>query len=301
MATQHGDGTEPDDGLRQVLRQMARDTDEDPPARGLDALLAAAAARRPTPRPSAWARARAYVASALAQPAVMAAAGLVVVAAVGGVIYTRGGARVAEPTTGSAAVGGAVATSEEARTRTLDEGAPAGALAGAAPAPVVPAVETAVAPTDPAPEASATKRRAPQQAPARPARGQLDDAFAGDGAGPSGYGRSGTGDETKLARGGQAGAAAGARAVTSNDKAKLDEPSAPPPPPPPPPSEQENDRAERAEAPPTVAAQIKAARAAAARGDCATARRLAAEVERRDRAMYTRELAKDATLARCAP
>ena len=158
-ATPADDTTDELAGLRRVralMRDYAEATDEEPPARGLDALLAAAAAHAPRPAvaapgvdpaPGAWARLRAWLGAVpgqlVAHPAWASAAALTLVAGVAGTLMLRGATpsavRTAAPTE-QPAVGSAVA--------------PGSTLApGAISTEGVPALPPAEPAADPAPAA----------------------------------------------------------------------------------------------------------------------------------------------------
>lgn len=294
-------------GMRALLREMRDATDQEPSPGGLDALMAAARAQVQPParavvasasvvttRPGPLARLSGWLGALARQPAFAAAAMLVVVASVGGVLYLRGGGKVAGqeaaaparrsegpsevPSAAPSAANGASlgaatgargSASAEAHAATAAEpardlvapSAPAGLTQPPAPAPPVrPAARppTEIA-SDKAAPTQAREGRAAPKPDATHAAEPIDAPTFGDAlaaAGPS----KGTG---------AGGASAGAS---------------------------EEDVAVRSEKPREQADPHAALRAAAARGDCATVRTLAAKLAGAER---DRLIATDADVRRC--
>jgi hypothetical protein len=97
--------------VRGAIADYARATEVEPPARGVDELLAAAR-QRAVARPAAvapeaigfWARLRAWLAPIAAHPALASAAMVVLVAGVAGVLYVKGKTKVSESQVGAPAV-----------------------------------------------------------------------------------------------------------------------------------------------------------------------------------------------------
>lgn len=296
-------------GMRDMFRQMREATDEEPPAAGLEALLAAARAQTPgraavaaqsavMARPGLLARASAWIGALARQPAFAGAAMLVVVASVGGVLYSRGGPKVAgqsaAPAVADRAAGafdGATAGSGAASRADLRlETAVAGSAAPAArpdPAPAPPTVPPALAAsTDPA----ASKKAAPapiKDAPPTSTTSTTGTTVAGVGK---------TGDFVEIAQGdatvGPESTAGGGpmRSPSTTDK--------------PAPSDDDAEEgrdihrevADGATTPSSAAHNLAAVRAAAARGDCASARKLAQQVAA---AELERLIESDADVRRC--
>jgi hypothetical protein len=88
--------------MRGVFADYARATEIEPPSRGMDELLAAARSRTPARAavapevPGFWARVRAWLQPIAAHPAMASAAMVIVVAVIGGVLYVKGKANVAD-------------------------------------------------------------------------------------------------------------------------------------------------------------------------------------------------------------
>jgi hypothetical protein len=296
--------------LRAAWRAMP---DEDPPERGLAELMAAARAKaEELARPPWWRRALAQ----LRRPPVLALASVMVL---------LGGALV---------VGHRRDEVQSRATAPQDEPAPGAsptpaappaptAAAAATPAPSTPTTATAV-PT-PAPTPAPAKDRERPQVPAHhafplrahppnhPPREAMPPPAALGGAAPTGAparprdedtGGAGRGPAPRSPAAGKADEAPAADLDDGHQPAErgaseADVPAAPPPAPTaapaPPPA------AAPAPAPATngtAASLATQCRAAAARGDCATARSLAARIQRDDPAGYA-QLQRDATVAAC--
>lgn len=261
MTARGGDGDELDDtpdfgSMRAMFRDMAAATDEEPAAGGLDALMAAARARVAPPAPGPMARFATWFTALARQPAFAAAATLVVVASVGGLLYVRGG-RMPERSAAPASVATGAAASGSAAMPAADAPAPV-----APPPPVAPAAAEVPAATVATP---IEQRRADAKPAARAASGATATVTDADMARLL--------DETReenepdfspkdSAGGGEASAATADEAVTVTVDKPKESSRAPTEPP----------ATESAK----PAARAAAVRAAAERGDCATARTLAA-------------------------
>lgn len=274
MTAPPGDDDELDDpaafgSMRAMFRDMAAATDEEPSSRGLDALMAAARAQVAPPAPGPMARFAAWFSALARQPAFGAAVTLVAVASVGGILAMRGGAppeRSAAPATEAV-----VARAEGAATVAPAPTGGAGRGGGAAPVVLSPAppVES---PPAPAP-AKVDGRVAPTMKP----------AASSSKAGPAPVAEAKKLDEDRSPE--PAMAADVATTVTEDFDAVGDSTMA----------GAGGGGASRGDAPTAPAAPITrsttaapaergaAVRAAAERGDCATARRLASSLSSAER------------------
>jgi hypothetical protein len=292
-------GHDPDDadlqlgGMRALFREMRDATDEEPAPGGLDALMAAARAQVQAParvaasasvvttRPGLLARMNAWLGALARQPAFAGAAMLVVVASVGGVLYLRGGAKVAgqeaAPTRRTEALPAASPPPTgglERATATLEQEAPPGAPA---------ATTNAAGDTLPAASPVSPAARPATRSPARPpAKIASDDAVVLDPALAAPVTERAPADAPAF---GEAVAAAGPRKAVSGTGVGGASAGA-----------ADGDVLVRTEKPRAPGEPAAAVRAAAARGDCATARKLAAPLSASVRDAL---IANDASVRRC--
>ncbi|HPH65257.1 MAG TPA: hypothetical protein PLF40_05915 [Kofleriaceae bacterium] len=231
--------------LRSVFAEMRESLAEEPPARGMEALLAAAAANvaKPAPRqaavvepePGFFAKMRVGWMRLFAHPGMMAAAGLVVVVGVAGTIYFKtgavdGGASDNETRSASTlAIEGRSAAQPEPATVNTDRQRAGATDSGSASAP---ALATDQPVKDKLAEAStknkvvqATKPDLKSAKPSGKPASKISD-------------RSGLGYQTGTGAGGEAVAedAVEAEEEATPEAPAAQQPSPPPPPPPPPPA-----------------------------------------------------------------
>lgn len=337
-----GDDDEVDDASLTAMRSVWLSMrDEDPPAAGMTALLAAARAQAETmQRPSWWQR----VLATLRRPPALAFATVVVLV---------GGAVLVGQRTKDAALEAPVATAPQPPATSRSEGgASAGAGDGDAPASGAPAATTA-APSEAAPGGTALQDGARAQEPTStpvPARAEREPRAkerrrAATGAPPPAptttvttNGFDATAPKLEASR---ASGAGGAPRPSATRGSTMTPPATPRPSPPPPadapaprtdaPAPRADAPAPRADAPaprtdapapradaeettgagpvlggptgapraPSLEQLARQAATAAARGDCAAVRVIAARIKREDARFYAAKIATDAAIAKC--
>ena len=279
--------------MRGAFREYARATDEEPPSRGLDELMAAARARvasRPAVEPvrvSLWARLRRWFTVVLAHPALASAAVVMLIAGVAGVLYVRGKIKVdsvpavrTEQTAGSSRTEAVPAppagTEDTGMTVGLDE----------AEQPAVPDPASKEAVTRPATQpkppprkrVEKSKGKAPEPPPPPPSS-----AGAG-GAAQGGENRQTPDDDVMEAGPSQATTLTPPEATVS----------------PPPPAAPAPGREVTGSAKPDVALLTKEARTAAKAGNCPLVNNLGVRVRAADASYYARNFAPDTEIKKCA-
>lgn len=289
--------------LRSVWVSM-READEDPPDRGLDALMAAArtkaAAMAPPPREGFWTK----VLAVLRRPPMLALASVTVL--LGGALFVtqRRDRMQAEetvraedrppPSMGSAAPGGdAPAPALAAPTRTTPPEAhtshlappPAEKVSPAEPTPAPPTAQIATGSPLPRPRPSGKREETPKQPAAVSSEAgelQNDDAVV-DEVGLGGAGR----DEVD--RGGTRGAVAQppVLAPEPGGRAAMNV------------TESISVQKKATMAGPALGQLVKQCESAAARNDCAAVKLLARRIQETDAAAFKQQLANNAAIARC--
>jgi hypothetical protein len=320
--------------VRSAIASYARATEVEPPARGVDELLAAARQRAPArtavapESPGWWARLRAWLAPIAAHPALASAAMVVVVAAIGGVLYVKGKGQVAEPEVGAARPAEIKVDTPNADSITpSDPGIVAGLDDGHTGDKDV-AERPQAQMTPPASETKDVQTKPPVKRPEpRPRKPPTTTGKEGE-TRYSGGGNAGEGEGTKVdsktagdvsvgpgrvkVEGGDDNS--GLAPVFESTSGTAQAPTAPPPPPPP---QAPNSQAEATEdgdqfagdyadektkstsKGPDVQQLTRQARTAAKSGDCAVVKAIGGKVKKANASYYKQTFATDAAIKKC--